>query len=620
MRGIPAQSLNLTCEPTQTPDEVDIPALREKYRRERDKRLRKEGSQQYVELSHEFAAFYETDPHSPAVIRDPVTEDIDVAVLGGGFAGLLSSACLKRAGVKDVRIIEMGGDFGGVWYWNRYPGISCDNDAYCYLPLLEEVGFLPSKKFADGVEIYEHCRRIGKHFGLYEGALFGTQVRSLRWDEPLERWRIATNHGDDIRARFVVMAAGSFNKPKLPGIPGIKTFKGHSFHTSRWDYEYTGGGPADSSLSKLADKRIAIIGTGASAIQAVPFLGRDAKHLYVFQRTPSPVDQRPNPGTDPEWAKSLQPGWQKQRQANFHAWAFEAFPAGPFQQDLVCDFWTEVNRNMADKLAAMGNPQLSIEELLTLREQEDYKVMERIRCRVANIVKDAKTAEALKPYYRFLCKRPTSNELYLATFNRPNVTLVDVSDSKGVERLTEKGVVADGVEYEVDCIIYASGFEITTEISRRFGIEKIEGRGGVSLFDYWSDGFKTLHGMTSRGFPNQFFTGFTQAGVGANVSAMYEQQAEHIAYIIKEGLLRGARTVEPSQEAQDAWIKTIRDTAVPSGQFLQECTPGYYNNEGGGSEGLRSVFGEPYGPGFYAFGKLIEQWREQGELRGLVIS
>ena len=620
MRGVPPVALNATCAPTQTPQHVDIPALRERYRFERDKRLRKEGSRQYVELSDDFASFYETDPHSPAVVRDPIVEDLDVAVLGGGFAGLLTSALLKSAGVQNLRVIEMGGDFGGVWYWNRYPGISCDNDSYCYLPLLEQVGFIPTKKFADGVEIYEHCRRIGRHYGLYEGALFGTQVRTLRWDDTLKRWRINTNLGDDIRARFVVMAAGSFNKPKLPGIPGIKNFKGCSFHTARWDYGYTGGSPTDTKLDKLRDKRVAIIGTGASAIQAIPFLGQYTKHLYVFQRTPSPVDQRPNPSTDPNWVKSLQPGWQEQRRTNFHSWAFEPFPNGPYPQDLICDFWTEVNRNMAARIADMGNPQLTIEELLNLREQEDYKTMERIRRRVASIVKHPETAEALKPYYRFLCKRPTSNELYLETFNRSNVTLVDVSDSKGVERLTEAGVVAGGVEYEVDCIIYASGFEITTEISRRFGIEKIEGRGGLSLFDHWSKGFKTLHGMSSRGFPNQFFTGFTQAGVGANVSAMYEQQARHIAYIIKESLARGARTVEPSQKAQDGWIKTIRDSAIPAEGFLQECTPGYYNNEGGGSEGIRQVFGEPYGPGFYAFERLIGEWREKGELEGLELT
>ena len=153
-----------------------------------------------------------------------------------------------------------------------------------------------------------------------------------------------------------------------------------------------------------------------------------------------------------------------------------------------------------------------------------------------------------------MCKRPTSSEQYLASFNRPNVTLVDVSASKGVERLTEKGIVADGVEYEVDCVIFASGFEISTEISRRYAIDSITGRDGLSLFEYWQDNYKTLHGMTSRGFPNQFFMGFIQGGVSANTTAMFEQQAKHIAYIIAEAQNRGATTVEPSQDGQDNWI------------------------------------------------------------------
>ncbi len=607
----------LKCEPTQTPDDIDVPALREKYRQERDKRLRREGSRQYVEAADDFADYYETDPHSPPVIRDPISEDLDVAVLGGGFAGLISAARIKGAGVSKLRIIEMGGDFGGVWYWNRYPGIQCDNDSCCYIPLLEELNYVPKQKYADGAEIYEHCQRIGRHFGLHESALFGTMVRSLRWDPSIKRWRISTNRGDDLRARFIVMASGPFNRPKLPGIPGIESFKGHSFHTSRWDYEYTGG-DSTGGLDDLGDKRVAVIGTGATAIQVVPFLGRYAKHLYVFQRTPSSVDERGNRPTDPEWANSLKPGWQKQRQANFHTWAFEGLAPG--QQDLVCDLWTEIGRNMAAKLAAMGHPELTPEKFMELREQEDYRVMERLRRRVDSIVEDKQTAEALKPYYRFLCKRPCSNDDYLPTFNRPNVTLVDVSVSKGVEGITEKGLVANGVEYEVDCIIYASGFEITTEIGRRYGIDAIAGRDGLSLYDHWADGFRTMHGMTSHGFPNQFFTGFTQAGVSANISAIYEQQGEHIAYIIEQALARGAATVEPSQEAQDEWVRIIRERAVANRQFEQECTPGYYNNEGGGGgEGIRSHLGEPYGPGFYAFGRLLQDWRDKGDLEGLVL-
>jgi cyclohexanone monooxygenase len=605
------------CAPTQTPDDIDIDALREKYRQEREKRLRPEGSKQYIELEGELAQYYEIDPYTSLVARDPITDDVNVAILGGGIAGLLTGAYLRKAGVQDVRVIEMGGDFGGVWYWNRFPGIQCDNDAYCYIPLLEDLDYVPTKKYADGAEIWEHLQRIGKHFGLYDSAIFSTEVRSLRWDEEIKRWRISTNRDDVIRARFVVMANGSFNRPKLPGIPGIQDFKGHQFHSSRWDYEYTGG-DATGGLDKLAEKRVALVGTGATGVQIVPFLGQYAKHLYVFQRTPSSVDARGNTPTDPEWVKTLTPGWQKERQRNFHRWS--PFEGVVFDQpDMVCDFWTELGRNMTARIAAMDDPaSLTLEQIMAIREEEDYRVMERLRRRVAEIVEDEETAEALKPYYRLLCKRPCSNDDYLPTFNRPNVTLVDVSSSKGVERITQNGVVENGVEYEVDCIIYASGFEITTEISRRYAIEAIEGRDGLSLFDCWRDGYKTLHGMTSRGFPNQFHTGFIQGGVAANTTAMFEQQAEHIAYIISEACKRGATTVEPSQEGQDEWIKTIRENAVDTSDFDMQCTPGYYNNEGGGGgEGIRSHLGEPYSPGFYIFDDLLKEWRAKGDLDGL---
>jgi cyclohexanone monooxygenase len=608
------------CGPTQTPTDIDIDGLREKYRVEREKRLRPEGSAQYLELEGEYADFYEVDPYTTVTARDPIAEDADVVVLGGGFAGLLAGAYLKKAGVEGVRVIEMAGDFGGVWYWNRFPGIQCDNDAYCYVPLLEELGFMPSKKFADGAEIFQHCRNIGKHFGLYDGALFSTQVRELRWDDELKRWRISTDRGDDIRARFVVMAQGSYNRPKLPNIPGIKAYRDagrHVFHSARWDYDYTGG-DANGGLDKLAGKRVALVGTGATGVQLVPHLGRDAKQLFVFQRTPSSVDERANTPTDPQWADSLRPGWQEERKRNFHNWSpFVGVVFG--EPDLVCDFWTELGRNLTARIAGSEDPaSVSIEQIMGFREEEDYKIMERLRRRIASLVADPDTAEALKPYYRFMCKRPCSSEEYLTAFNRPNVTLVDVAESKGVERLTAKGIVANGVEYEVDCVIFASGFEISTEISRRYAIDTIEGRDGLSLFEYWKDNYQTLHGMTSRGFPNQFFTGFLQGGVSANTTAMFEQQAKHIAYIVAEAQKRGAITVEPSQDGQDAWVETIRELAIDNSAFELSCTPGYYNNEGrGGGEGNGSFLGDFYSPGFYAFDDLIAEWRAKGDLDGL---
>ena len=612
-----------TCGPTDTPADIDIDALREKYAQERAKRLRPEGADQYLELEGEFAEFYEIDPYTTVTARDPIVENAEVVILGGGFAGLLAGAYLKKAGVQGIRVIEMAGDFGGVWYWNRFPGIQCDNDAYCYIPMLEELGFMPSKKFADGAEIFQHCRNMGKHFGLYDGALFSTQVRELHWDDSAKRWRISTDRGDEVGARFVVMAQGSYNRPKLPGIPGIKEFRdagGHVFHSARWDYDYTGG-DADGGLEKLADKRVALVGTGATGIQLVPHLGRDAKELFVFQRTPSSVDERANTPTDPDWAAALQPGWQEERKRNFHNWSpFVGVVFG--EPDLVCDFWTELGRNLTARIAGSADPTaVTIEQIMAFREEEDYKIMERLRRRIEAIVDDPDTAESLKPYYRFMCKRPCSSEQYLATFNRPNVTLVDVAESKGVERLTSRGIVANGIEYDVDCVIFASGFEISTEISRRYAIDRIVGRDGLSLFEYWKDRYQTLHGMTSRGFPNQFFMGFIQGGVSANTTAMFEQQAQHIAYIVAEAQNRGATMVEPSKDGQDAWVATVRELAIDNSAFELSCTPGYYNNEGrGGAVGNGSFLGDFYSPGFYAFDELIAQWRAKGDLDGLELA
>jgi cyclohexanone monooxygenase len=614
---------DMICEPTQTPDDVDIQTLREKYRQEREKRLTRAGRDQYVEPAGDLADNYEADPHMPVVPRAPISEEIDVAILGAGFSGMLAAVHLRKAGVESLRNIDHAGDFGGCWYWNRYPGIQCDNDAYCYLPLLEETGYMPTAKFVDGSEIYEHCQRIAKRYRLYDGALFHTLVEGLRWDEALKRWRISTNRGDDIRARFVVMASGPLNKPKLPGVPGLRDFKGRKFHTARWDYAYTGGGPTDPVLDKLADKRVAIVGTGATAVQVAPFLGRYAKQVYVIQRTPSSVDARGNAPTDPAWVRTLKPGWQKARQANFHHAAWEQRLA-PGEPDMVCDIWTELSRNLQVKLAAQGWPEVSLEQYMDLREVEDYRVMERLRRRVDDIVKDPITAEALKPYYRFLCKRPCSNDDYYETFNRPNVKLIDVSGTRGLEAMTETGFVHQGACYEVDCIIFASGFEVTSDLRRRWGIATIEGRGGASIYDHWAGGLKTLHGMMTRGFPNQFFTGFTQAGVSANNTATFDQQGEHIAYVIAQALARGAETVEPSQSAQDAWVRTIHETAVDNSKFQAECTPSYFNDEGGredaaGRRTYKSIFGEPYGPGFYAFGDLLQAWRARGDLDGLVV-
>jgi len=590
----------------------DPDALRERYRQERDKRLRSDGEAQYRELAGDLARYAEEDPYADPTFERPALDDeIEVAIIGGGFSGMLAAARLREAGVDGFRIIEAGGDFGGTWYWNRYPGAQCDIESYCYLPLLEELGYVPKEKYSYVSEIYEHSQRIGNAYGLYDQALFQTRVQKLWWDEGIKRWRIETNRGDDLKARFVVMALGTASRAKLPGIPGLEDFQGHSFHTSRWDYGYTGG-DTTGGLTGLADKRVAIIGTGATAIQCVPFVGRYAQQLYVFQRTPSSVDLRGNSPTDPAWAASLQPGWQRARRHNFA----DIVEGRPFEVDLVNDSWTDIFRSLASGVvaAARRGEKLTPREAAAAAELADFAKMNGIRARVDATVTDPETAEKLKPWYRQFCKRPTFNDDYLPTFNRENVSLVDVSEGKGVERITAGGVVAGGVEYPVDCIIYASGFEISSAFRRRIGFD-IEGRDGLSLYDHYRDGFRTLHGHSSRGFPNWFYIGVGQNGLSVNMTGMFDDQARHIAYIIAETRARGAVTVEPTAEAEEAWVEVIRKVAVQNRDFQNACTPGYYNNEGGERSG--GLNGQTYTPGINRFNALLAEWRDKGDLDGL---
>jgi len=605
----------MTCAPTQTPSDIDIPALREKYRRERDKRLRADGQKQYFRPTGPIAGSHAADPHTPVQQRAPLTEEIDVIILGAGWGGLMAAYHLTKAGVTNFRNVDTAGDFGGVWYWNRYPGIQCDNESYCYLPLLEETGFMPSKKFADGWEIQQYCQSIAREFGFAERALFHTLVNTLRWDEDLKRWRVGTNRGDDIRARFVILACGVLNMPKLPGIPGIEQFKGKTFHTARWDYDYTGGSYRKPVLEKLADKRVAIVGTGATAIQAIPYLGKYAKHLYVIQRTPSSVDERPNPPTDSSWVQSLTPGWQKQRMANFHRAAMEFLAPG--ETDLICDIWTEITRNLHAELAAEGWPNLTPLQFMERRETVDYRVMERLRRRVAQLVKDPVAAEALKPYYRFLCKRPLSSDDFYPTFNRPNVQLIDVAETKGVEKLTENWFVANGRTYDVDCMIFASGFEVTSDLNRRWAIDVIQGRGGQSIYDHWAEGPLTLHGTMTHGFPNQFYIGYIQGGLNASVTEQFGQQGRHIAHIISEVLKRGATVAEPTRQAQDDYVRHFQEMELDMSGFVAACPPSYFNNEGE-TKPKWALF-RIYGPGWDAFQKLLQDWRDKGDLQGLSI-
>ena len=614
--GKSTMDLDITTIAGASPTELDFDpdALREKYRLERDRRLRAEGNDQYLEVKGDFR-HYVDDPYvEPGFTRAPLTDNVEVLIVGGGFGGLMAGARLRQAGVDSLRIIEKGGDFGGTWYWNRYPGAQCDIEAYIYLPLLEETGYIPKEKYSRAPEILAHARRIGETFDLYRDACFQTEIRDLTWDEAQGAWRVTTSRDDRFTARYVVMSNGPLNRPKLPGIPGIETFKGHSFHTSRWDYAYTGG-DTTGNLTRLADKRVAIIGTGATAIQCVPFLGRHAKQLHVFQRTPSSVDVRGNKPTDPQWAASLEPGWQKRRMDNFNI-----LVSGGFQdEDMVSDGWTDIIRNLSALVPARiaAGEAMTPEVLARTVELADFKKMNQIRARVDAVVENPATAEALKPWYRQFCKRPTFNDDYLPTFNRSNVNLVDTW-GRGVDRITETGLVFDGVEYEVDCLIFATGFEVGTAYTRRAGFE-VTGRNGVTLSDHWTGGLKTLHGFYSHGFPNCFHLGVTQNALTANFPHMLDEQTRHVAEVVAEAKARQARRVEPTPDGEAGWVKTIRESPQMNIDFRKDCTPGYYNGEGKAGEG-RGIFDELYGPGPVVFYDLVREWRAKGTFEGLEIA
>lgn len=590
----------------------DAAALRAKYRAERDRRLRDDGLRQFVRIDATHHNQYQQDPRSAAhATREPKADHVEIAVIGAGFGGLLLGAQLRQAGHEDIRFIDRAGDFGGVWYWNRYPGAACDTEAPIYLPMLEELGVLPQRKYATGPEIFAHCQLIARKFDLHRDTCFHTEVTQIRWSEATGLWTIETDRGDAMTARHVVISAGVMDRPKLADLPGLESFAGKSFHTSRWDYDYTGGGPS-GGLTGLADKVVGIIGTGATAVQCVPHLAEGARQLFVFQRTPSTVDVRADRELDPAEFAALEPGWQQRRMENF-----TALVAGTIlDEDLVDDGWTVIPRNirkLARRAAELGLPVSNPYDLAPLA---DFMVMQDVRARVEEIVADPATAEALKPWYDRFCKRPCFHDGYLQAFNRPNVTLVD-TQGHGVERITPRGVIANGREYALDTLIYSTGYDASSPFAKRISFA-IHGRDGLSLEDKWSNGALTFHGYATHQFPNLFIMAHVQTGLSLNFPHMIGEQARHIAWILSRARGLGATRIEATPAAEAAWVAEIDRAAVSMVEALRECTPSYFNHEGDVSR--LNARNSAYGGGPLAFYQIIADWRAEGSLAGLHLS
>jgi len=578
-----------------------IDELRDRYRAEQQKRLRPEGMNQWRELDDEL----DRDPFvEPGFTRPPVVEETTVVIVGGGFAGMLTAIDLAKHGITDVRIIEKAGDFGGTWYWNRYPGCMCDVESFVYLPLLEETGFMPTEHYASAPEIFEYSKLLARTFNLYPKALFQTNVTDAVWDEDAQRWTVTTSRDDELSARFIVLAGGILHKAKLPGIPGIETFKGKAFHTSRWDYSYTGGGPTEP-MDKLIGKRVGIIGTGATAVQVVPQVAKVADELFVFQRTPGAVGVRNQQPTDPDWFNSLESGWQRERIINFT----QAVTGSQPDVDLVQDGWTELMWFDTQKEAA--SPE-EAEEL----EQIDFEAMEGIRRRVDEVVEDPETAQKLKPYWGKHCKRVCFHDEYLPSFNLPNVHLVD-TDGRGVDAITEHGPVVDGVEYPVDLLIYASGFEVTTDLYHRLGFDP-KGRDGVALSERWATGAHTLHGVLASGFPNMLLISLVQGGFGTNFSHLLSESAKHVAAIVEACVEDGIVTIEAEEPAEDEWLSVLHKVGFGGARYFQACTPSFYNSEQQAID-ERAARNLTYTGSLLDYVGYLERWREAPDFTGVVI-
>lgn len=559
--------VRLTALPPQPPGASFNAEEQAKYRRFKEARR---GAADYMAMDGEFSKYLEDVYSAPPVPREALTDECEVLVVGAGFAGLLLWHKLSEAGFGDVRFCEKGGDVGGTWYWNRYPGIACDVESYSYFPLLEEMGYIPSMKFASGFEILEYCQAMAEKFGFYEHCLFHTTVERTVWDEETGRWTVYTDRGDAMRARFVILANGILTSPKLARIEGMESFQGQAFHTSRWNYDID-----------LEGKVVGIIGTGATAVQAIPELAKVVKELYVFQRTPSTIDVRDQRETTDEerrtWSK--EPGWARARRARY------ALISGGRAAAQANDDY--LSGKVADfKERKVHEREISPDELLEKQLDSNFRIMEQIRARVDAIVKDPKTAAALKPYYPYACKRPTFHDEYLPTFNLPHVHLVDTAPI-GVQRINERGVVHDGIEYPLDVLIYATGFQWMATST----FNMVVGRDGRTLSEKWqTEGTKTFLGLHSHGFPNLFIMSGPQGGGGHfNFTFTIDAHTDYAVWMLSTLRERGESIIDVKKEPEEAYAQHCQEADIATAP-LRDCIS-YYNGHGEAAPGSLAYYG-----------------------------
>ncbi|KAJ5946122.1 hypothetical protein N7454_002961 [Penicillium verhagenii] len=596
-----------------------------KYRDEQEKRIHPQGIFQYKDFEKRKEAG-DLPEDANIVFHEVVTTMAysRVVIIGAGFGGLLLAVRIIQAGfcmAKDIMILDQGTDFGGTWNWNRYPGLMCDIESYIYLPLLEETGYKPSGKYVSGVEIQKHAVRIAKQWNLVDRTFFGFDVYSLVWDVGHSCWDIEANTTRgyaSIWTDFVLSATGLLNTPKVPAIEGLDQFKGKVIHSSRWDYTYTGGSWENPEMDKLKDKRIGVVGTGASAVQIIPELAKYAKDVIVFQRTPSSVSPRDGHVVHDN-GEFEEPGWQRKRMENFNAFLSNEHPLP--ENNLVNDLWS----NMQSYSVLIGGPSNLDKKYLEKMTEKDMEIQKEVRNRISDIVTNPETAESLSPYYYGWCKRPCFSDVFLQAFNQSNVSLVDTK-GKGIDSINEQGIITNGASYELDAILFCTGYGLGSAVDR--SQISITGGGGQSLQKKWHEnGIATLHGVMSCDFPNLFFTGPYQTAATANYPYILDQIAIHVAFILSQaGKLAEASntdleepaafTVEPTRDGEEKWAKLTGDMALGLQGSHYLCTPSYLNAEGlvfGMSKEQAEKFwrGSVWGKGVKDYITRLEMWRTE---------
>ena len=508
--------------------------------------------------------------------------DFDAVVIGAGFGGMYMLHRLRLKGFK-VRVFETGKGVGGTWYWNRYPGARCDVESvqysYQFSPELQQE-WEWTERYATQPEILRYANHVADRFDLRRDIRFETRVTRATFDEGVHAWTVETDKGDRVSARFVVTALGCLSSPNTPDIPGLADFKGPTYHTGNWPHEgvdFTG-------------KTVGVIGTGSSAIQSIPMIARQARHLTVFQRTANYTVPAHNRPLDPDYVREVKANYPAMRRRA------KATPPGiDFKINMASAIATpeaERQREFQERWDYGGLGFMASFSDLLLNDGSNRTAADFVRAKIREVVKDPELADRLTPRNVIGCKRLCVDTGYWATFNQPHVTLVDVGDAP-IERITADGLRADGKDYTFDCLVLATGFDAMTGALQRIDIR---GRGGRSLRDKWTEGPKTYLGLTMAGFPNLFtITGPGSPSVLTNMLPSIEQHVEWIADCIEHMRARGATSIEADRDAEEAWVGHVGDVAGPT--LRSSCSSWYV---GANIPGKPRVF-MPYIGGFPAY-------------------